>query len=142
MRRAGSIKKVPWRTAVLPALAFLLFSPHGVFASDTVALNLFPTEAFHRDPGKPTAEVRTFTVPATQGTFVLHVVNGDGATDNLVSSAVVRVNGATIVRPSDLSQQVTALDLVEFLLPVLAFNNEIRVVAASLPVGLRVGDPQ
>ena len=141
-RRFGSI--VVLGMLLLPAVA--------VFAADTVTVPLFPGEVFYRDPGKPTAVVRAFTVPAVQGTFTLHVTNGDGATDNLASSAVIRVNGSTLVRPSDLNQHVATLDRP--LSNLVKGNNTIEVEVRSIPssyisvsvagtylLGLRVSDP-
>jgi len=84
-------------------LGMLLLPAAAVFAADTVTVPLFPGEVFYRDTGAPMAVTRTFTVPATEGTFNLRVVNGDGATDNLVSSAVVRVNGSALVSGKDLN---------------------------------------
>ncbi len=152
MRRAGSIPNVPWRTAVLLALAYLLFPPPGVMASDTVTVPLFPGEVFHRDTGQPTAVVRSFSVPATEGTFLLRLVNGDGATDNLVSSAVVRVNGVALVSGKDLNQHVSTLER-----PVsnlVKGRNTLEVEVRSVPssyitvtiegtylLGVRITDP-
>ncbi|MHB8832979.1 MAG: PKD domain-containing protein [Desulfobacteria bacterium] len=99
-RRFGSV--VVLGLLLLPAVA--------VFAADMVTVPLFPGEVFYRDTGAPFAVTRTFTVPATEGTFVLRLVNGDGATDNLVSSAVVRVNGAALVSGKDLNQHVYTLE--------------------------------
>jgi hypothetical protein len=144
--------RVVFGPATLLSILLFLLAAAGSFASDTVALNLFPTEAFQRDTGKPTAVVRTFTVPATTGTFTLHVTNGDGATDNLVSSAVIRVNGATIVTPSDLNQHVATLD--RSLTNLVKGKNTLEVEVRSIPssyimvsvegiyqLGVRITDP-
>ncbi|MDA8180464.1 MAG: PKD domain-containing protein [Desulfobacteria bacterium] len=68
-------------------LGLLLLPAVTVFAADMVTVPLFPGEVFYRDTGAPFAVTRTFTVPATEGTFVLRLVNGDGATEEAVSFA-------------------------------------------------------
>jgi len=50
------------------------------------------------------------TSPPPRAPFTLALQNGDDAGNNKVSSATVKVNGATIVRQSDFNQQVVWLN--------------------------------
>jgi hypothetical protein len=90
-----------YRRIILLAAAVQLLMASQLFAAGTatVALPLFPAEVFHRSTSAPATVVRSFSVPDTRGSFTLHVQNGDGATDNLVSAAVIKVNGVMVVRP-------------------------------------------
>jgi RHS repeat-associated protein len=94
---------VSLRVVLAVTVLSLLFPAFG-FSSDTLTLTLFGPEAFFRDPSGPV--LRNFTVPSTQGTFTLTLKNGDDAGNNKISSATVKVNGATIARQSDFNQQV------------------------------------
>ncbi|MDF1527363.1 MAG: hypothetical protein P1S59_14100, partial [bacterium] len=87
-----------------------VMSVTGAFASNTVTLPLFEPEGFYRDTGGPDVEVRTFTIPAIEGSFTLALENGSAAGDSLASAAVVKVNGFTVIKASDLSQQVTYIE--------------------------------
>ncbi len=109
-----------WHSMILPA-----------FATGTVSVALFRPEAFYRDSGSPVPMVRTFTVLADQGAFTLKVQNGSGAGDNAVSAAVIKVNGATVVRTSDLSQQVNSLERP--LSGLVKGTNTIEVEVRSIP---------
>lgn len=110
------------------ALCFPAFSS---FASDNVTLSLYPPQVFYRDPGEPTSVVCAFNVPSSQGTFFLHVQNGDGITDNLVSSAVVTVNGMPIVVSKDLNQHVDFVDRP--LTNLVKGRNTVEVQVKSVP---------
>ncbi len=98
-KRAMSIFGLAFCAAVLLGLVY----PPGAHSTDTVTLTLFGPESFQRSTSPI---LRNFNVPATQGTFTLFLTNGDGAGHDMVSSATVLVNGATIVRSSDFNQQV------------------------------------
>jgi len=117
----------------IPAAAVLLMTAARLFAvgTATVTLPLFAPEVFHRNTGSPTTLVRTFSVPATEGTFTLHVQNGDGATDNLVSAAVIKVNGAMLVTTSDLNQRVDTVDRP--LTNLVRGTNRLEIEVRSVP---------
>jgi len=119
----------------IPAAAVLLMTAGRLLAVGTasVTLPLFAPEVFHRNTGSPTTIVRTFSVPATGGTFTLHVLNGDGATDNLVSAAVIKVNGTMLVKTSDLNQRVDIMDrpLTNLVKGANTLEIEVRSVPSS-----------
>jgi hypothetical protein len=107
-----------------------LIPPSAVVADDEssyITRTLFPPETFTRTHG--TSYDRTFDVPSALGTFNLHVVNGDGAGHNMVSSGTIKVNGTTIVKSSDLSQQVIVLD--KALTNLVNGTNALSVTIAS-----------
>lgn len=101
------------------------------FASDNVTLSLFPPQVFYRDPAKPASVVCAFNVPSSRGTFVLHVRNGAGTTDNLVSSAVITVNGMPIVASKDFNQQVDFVDRP--LTNLVKGRNTVEIQVRSVP---------
>ena len=98
-------RTIPFLTVLLVAFA----SAAPALSSDTVTLTLFGPESFVRNTGAPSPVVRTFNVPAAQGTFTLDVINGTGAGDNAVSSAVVDVNGSTILKANDFNQNISRI---------------------------------
>lgn len=121
-RRFGALGVAAW---------FFCFALSARAGSDTVTLALFPAEAFVRNTGAPQAVTRTFSVPTTQGAFVLHVDNGSPTGDDLISSAVIQVDGVAVVRASDLNQRVTYLDI-----PLTNLNkgqNTLSVEVRSIP---------
>lgn len=91
------------------ALFGSLSGPVPASASGTLTLPLFGPESFVRNTGAPSPVVRTFNVPAAQGTFTLDVINGTGGGDNAVSSAVVEVNGTTILKANDFNQNISRI---------------------------------
>ncbi len=74
---------------------------------------------------------RAFSVPGTQGSFALRLDNGSAAGENQVSSAVVKVNGTTVVKTSDLSQKVRRLDVP--LTNLVKGPNTLSVEVRSIP---------
>ncbi|MDF1536335.1 MAG: hypothetical protein P1S46_07520 [bacterium] len=104
----------------------------GAFASNTVTLPLFEPERFSRDAGGPDVAVRTFVIPTIKGSFTLALENGSAAGDSLASAAVVKVNGFTVIKVSDLNQQVTYLerDLAPY---VNKGENVLEVEVRSIP---------
>ncbi len=106
------------------AIAALAVVPS--FASDTVTLTLFPSENISSAQGKVT---RTFSVPATQGTFTLTVVNGDGAGGQAASSGTVKINGSTVVSSSELNENVQTLN--KTLTNLVRGSNSIEVKVNS-----------
>jgi len=118
-------------SATFPLILLLVSCASLAFASDTATVSLFSPDAFYRNTGAPGPVVRTFSVPAVEGTFALRVENGDGATDNLISSAVVKVNGVTVVKTSDLSQQVATVE--RSLTNLVKGANTLEVEVRSVP---------
>lgn len=108
----------------------LLLPPSTAIADDegsTISRTLFAPETFTRSHG--TSFSRTFSVPSSQGSFNLHVVNGDGAGHNRVSSGTVKVNGVTVVSSSQLNQQVNQLD--KTLNNVVKGSNTLNITISS-----------
>jgi hypothetical protein len=56
-------------------------------------------DRFERADGTPVAELRNFR--AVAGSYVLRIVNGDQSRRSVVTSAEVKLNGATIFSPGD-----------------------------------------
>jgi hypothetical protein len=75
------------------------------------SVTFFGPETFVREQGGPDTFFRTFTLCRWEGTFTLHVVNGDLDGENRVSSATIKVNGLEVVKQSDLSPKVAGLDI-------------------------------
>ena len=70
------------------------------------AFAAFGLRDYVRNTGKPVTVTDTFTV-ATPGPAVLHISNGGSLGQYaLVSSAVITLNGVTVVSSGDFSQQV------------------------------------
>jgi len=89
-------------------------------------------EKFIRDSGKPVAvkkKIGSENLSRFEPNFVVHIVNGDGKT-NLVSAAIVKIDGKIIFNASDFSQQVTSLtkDITG-----LTENSELEVELRSAP---------
>ncbi len=83
-------------SALFLSLVALLAVAPPARGSDTLTLLLFGRESFDRS-ASPYA--RTFAVPSTQGTFSMNLINGDGAGNDPISSAIIKVNGTTGVAP-------------------------------------------
>lgn len=122
-----------YRRILFPAAVVLLLTASELLAAgtSTVTLPLFSPEVFHRSTSAPATVVRTFLVPAATGSFTLHVQNGDGATDDLVSAAVIKVNGAMVVKTSDLSQRIDTVD--RSLTNLVKGNNILEIEVRSVP---------
>jgi len=117
------MKKI-WAASIL--LSSLLIS--SLFAQGTVTI--FGPRVFERSTGKPV----TVTVPFSRGAdavspFTMIVTNGAANGSNRVSSATIKINGATLFSQSDFNQQVPQLSK-----PVtLAANNVLEVQLSSKP---------
>jgi hypothetical protein len=107
--RHGNKYRLPSTTLCLALLLVAMAFAGPALSSDTVTLTHFGPESFVRNTGAPSPVVRTFNVPSAQGTFTLRVINGTGAGDNAVSSAVVDVNGTTILKANDFNQNVSQI---------------------------------
>ncbi|MDA8178745.1 MAG: PASTA domain-containing protein [Deltaproteobacteria bacterium] len=120
-------RTIPFLTVLLVAFA----SAAPALSSDTVTLTHFGPESFVRNTGAPSPVVRTFNVPSAQGTFTLRVINGTGAGDNAVSSAVVDVNGTTILKANDFNQNVSQISRT--LINLAKAANTVSVEVKSIP---------
>src|SRR4051812_13290964 len=78
----------------IAVVCFVLLA--GLLDLTAAGTDIFGPRVFTRANGKPQVERATFTAPAP-GTYVLHVEARD------VSSAVVTLNGVTILSPDDFS---------------------------------------
>src|SRR5574341_1392939 len=121
----GKCRRVLRRSAVV-ALFVPLFVPASGYPSDNVTWTLFGPESFSRSSG---VALRNFNVPSTQGAFTLRLKNGDDAGNNKVSSATVKVNGATIIRSSDFNQQVVWI--IKPLTNLVAGSNTLSVEVSN-----------
>ncbi len=63
-----------------------------------------------REKGIPQTDSIPFTVSDATGPFFLRIINGTDDGTHRVSSAVIRLNGQDILRPSELNQQVSGLN--------------------------------
>ncbi len=77
---------------------------------------VFGPQSYVRGPGPPVTEVRRFSVINPRTTYTLRIDNGrstersvDGEVER-VSSSVIRINGAQVVGPGDLNQNVGHLE--------------------------------
>jgi beta-lactam-binding protein with PASTA domain len=98
----------PYAFAAFLLLYFLSFlAPVPAVAFEPLSVPLHGPEILNYTTGTIT---RSFTCPSTQGSFNLHVVNGDGAGNGTVSSAVIKVNGSRIVGQNDFNANVAQID--------------------------------
>jgi hypothetical protein len=91
---------------------------------------IYGPETFARDGGSPDTVTRTFSVNDTQGNATLIVRNGDG-TGNDSSSALIALNGGTIVRTRDFNQQVQMIKRNLSLLQDNVLDVEVRSIPGS-----------
>ncbi len=91
---------------VVLSILSVLLCPAFTYSSDVLTLLLFGREYFN---GSGTSFNRTFSVPTLEGTYALNVINGNGAGNNTVSSAIIRVNGTQIVGVSDINGSISQL---------------------------------
>jgi hypothetical protein len=72
---------------------------------------IFGPRRFDRTTGPPNQYVEQFSVPAGFiSPITLHIQNGEADGTHRVSSATIKLNGASILSPSDLNQNVAGLD--------------------------------
>ncbi|RPJ42091.1 MAG: hypothetical protein EHM27_03815, partial [Deltaproteobacteria bacterium] len=87
-------------------------------------------ETFLRDRGKPAGEQVSITVEEATGPFILRLTNGTAEGNRRVSSAIIRLNGREVFRPSEFNQQVGDLSRQIVLLPG---ENIMEVTLRSAP---------
>jgi hypothetical protein len=91
------------------------------------SLNFIHT--FIRSNGGPVEGIRQFSVSRSNISYMLKILNGDAGGNNRVSSALVRLNGRTVVDPERFGQEVS-----EIITPVtLQSSNSLSVELRSAP---------
>jgi hypothetical protein len=101
----------------------------GTALASLVAVPVYGPEAFIRDAGAPRSEVREFTLMRRAQSYVMQVQNGSVDQTNLVSSAVIAVNGVTIFKQNQFSQRTCLLES-----PItLGMENQLSVKINSIP---------
>jgi PKD repeat protein len=115
---------VPW------AVAAGMVGLGPVAADNQQQKQIFGPKTYKRTTGAPNRFEDKFTVAGPlRASYVLRIVNGDERGGHRVSSATVTLNGADIVVPRNLSQQVGSLDLEV----TLKSSNTLKVTLASAP---------
>lgn len=89
---------------------------------------IFGPRIYARDSGKPQSVTAQFSVVDPSGDFTL-VVRNDGAQGGRVSSALIKLNGAVVIHPSEFNRQI---ERIEKSVSLLA-HNEISVELRSAP---------
>ncbi|HEX9424119.1 MAG TPA: polymer-forming cytoskeletal protein, partial [Pyrinomonadaceae bacterium] len=93
-------------------------------------LTVFGPRRFVRTTGSPNQYVEQFALPAgATSPYTLHIQNGEPDGSNRISSATVKVNGAPVLAPNDLNQDVAGVDRTV----TLAANNQLDVRLESIP---------
>ena len=94
------------------------------------AMTIFGPRRFDRTSGSPNQYVEQFSLPAgTTAPFTLHIQNGSLDGTDRVDSATIKVNGVSILTPSDLNENVASLDRTI----TLSAQNQLDVSLASDP---------
>jgi RHS repeat-associated protein len=116
---------------VLSALFFL-----GSSAIEALVYAELENVNFSREAGKPITEIFTFPSASPGQTFTLNVYNGglndQTANGELVSSAVITLNGVQVFGPSDFNQQVSFLSAEV----ILQAENTLAVELRGKPGGM------
>jgi hypothetical protein len=113
------------RVTCLVLLAAVTF-PVGVVSGQTA---LFGPERYVRDRGSPRAIIRTFAIPTPTGSFTLVVELDKDA--GAVSSAVITLNGVTIVGPDAFTPPVQRITRSIGLRPTNTLTVELRSAPGS-----------
>jgi RHS repeat-associated protein len=93
-------------------------------------MTVFGPRRYDRTNGAPNQYVDQFSLPGgVTSPFSVHIQNGALDGSSRVSSATVKLNGIDILTPSDLNQNVAAVDRTV----TLAANNQLDVRLASSP---------
>lgn len=113
-----------WFKVSMTALA-LMFSAGFALAQPAP---VYGPQTFERTTGETDLYVEEFEAPAA-GNFVLYLRNGDEE-GSRASSATVQINGASVVAPADLNQDVPGLRQV---VQLEAGTNELAVEIGGAP---------
>ncbi len=93
-------------------------------------MTIFGPRRFDRTTGQPNQYMEQFSLPSgVTSPYTLHIQNGAADGSSRVSSATVKLNGIDILTPSDLNQNVAAVDRTV----TLKANNQLDVRLASDP---------
>ena len=104
-----------------------IYQVYKINGSQVKTLNFFGT--FIRNSAKPIANTRTFSVAIVDTPYLLHVVNGNGKKDSLVSSAVIKLNEDVVAGPQQFNKNKSG-----FIIPIsLLSNNTLNVDLQSKP---------
>src|SRR5438876_4109092 len=94
------------------------------------SLTIFGPRRFDRTTGPPNQYLEQFSLPqGATSPYVLHIQNGSMDGTNRVSSATVKLNGAAVLVPGDLNQNVANVDRAVS----LGSANTLEVELASKP---------
>ena len=91
---------------------------------------LFGPVTFLREREAPKTEEVSFVISDTTGPFLLRLTNGDSDGGQRVSSALVKLNGSEVFRPSQFNQNVATLSRQVVL---LSGENSLEVRLRSVP---------
>lgn len=83
-----------------------------------------------RERGVPQTESIPFTISDPAGQFFLRITNGTAEGTHRVSSAVIKLNGQEVLRPSELNQKVPGLSRQ---INVMSGENVLEVRPRSIP---------
>jgi hypothetical protein len=124
MKTIGPIASMILLVTYLSVVAFSSVGHAGAFV-------VFGPEDYIRSTKKPIGVTDSFSVLNPNTTYTLHVYNGGKNSQfrDRVSSAVIKLNGAEIVGPSEVSQQVSYIEKAIN----LSSNNELAVELRSGP---------
>ena len=126
---ARSVSRCAWRPST-PRRSSRVRSPGRGRRPGGAAVSVFGPQKYTRTTGAKNVYETTVSVPSwVAGPFTLHIQNGEPNGSNRVSSAWITVNGVEVVHPSDLNQNVAALDRVVTLTP----TTNMVVTLASKP---------
>jgi RHS repeat-associated protein len=126
----GTMGKAVRSCVVLSILALVISLAPIPTLAGTVEVEIFGPEVFSRDAGASQAAIRNFTVTdLSASTFLLKVDNGSVEEGGQVSSAVVVLNGTTILKQNDFNQNIYFLEEPVSLLA----TNELEVRVNSIP---------
>jgi len=85
---------------------------------------------FNRTGGGPDLAQDNFSLSRTDGNFSLFIKNGDGV-ENLTSSALVRLNGETVVKTNEFNQNVFLISKNISVQPTNGLEVEVRSIPGS-----------
>lgn len=113
---------------LLGSLGFVCLLLCGSLQAAYGQTSVFGPQVYARNSGRPQPVAAQFSVANPSGDYTLVVRNG-GAQEGRVSSALVKLNGAVVVDPSEFNQQVKRIEKRVS----LQAQNEIAVELRSAP---------
>src|SRR6185503_19113210 len=98
-------------------------------SQSTETFTIYGPQRFTRNSGSPVNVVENFSVPADATTpFAILVQNGSPTGSNRVSSATIKLNGATLYGPDDFDQNVSSL--TSLVTPAAGYILEVKLASA------------